>query len=542
MERAFVARTILATACLGPACTYSEPVRSDQNGLGTTGMVRTGSMRYGYGALEHDPERTDIPFPRGGRHALVARGAGQHFPLDAENTPGRLHPDLRGPGPDGAQLFDPEEIEGCTGRNCFVGADWEVFASSWWPQTSNGIAWRWHPRGFASAAAAADYSNYADPAVRKYLSPTEKYDLLFHGDEGSYSVPAVATCRYDDLLRRGRSCRPIREPAHRVAGKATQWELQNHGNYQPGYHPDRWWGYCNGWASYTTTEPGSYPRRDVVVRLNEDGGIEECKSEGESGCMYFFRADIEALMTSLYFSDSATFAGRRCYQDPEEIRWNERGEPVDRRTGQVLYECMDVNPAIYHAAITGLLARDQRPLSGNRRARRLPFVMDHNYGWEVWNFPVVGAELRYVSDVFDGLDEATRFVCGIDRESPVCAEYVPGPRARSFVYVETVYYTVAASASQEQLLRRADQRNVPPESSQLSYLLELDEDDHIVGGAWTTGRQRWSVSHHKLHPDFLWIGINHRGADEGPDDLGGSEDNPHIAYSKVRALLDLANR
>ena len=52
------------------------------------------------------------------------------------------------------------------------------------------------------------------------------------------------------------------------------------------------------------------PQRDVRVKL-ANGKITECESAGEEGCILFKMADIEALMTELYFSDQATFTGRR---------------------------------------------------------------------------------------------------------------------------------------------------------------------------------------------------------------------------------------
>ena len=111
-----------------------------------------------------------------------------------------------------------------------------------------------------------------------------------------------------------------------VVGPATKWELENHGNYQTYAHPDSWWGHCNGWASYATAEALGAPKRDIRVK-NVDGKVIECESSNEEGCILVRMGDIEALMSEVYFSDTATFAGRRCKESPDDMERDEYGRP-----------------------------------------------------------------------------------------------------------------------------------------------------------------------------------------------------------------------
>ena len=152
-------------------------------------------------------------------------------------------------------------------------------------------------------------------------------------------------------------------------GPATKWELENHGNYQDWAHPDSWWGHCNGWASFATAEKLGAPQRDVRVNIT-GGKITECSAD-DSTCMLVRMGDTEALMSELYFSDKATFAGRRCNTEPSKMPRDEHGRPTE-------VACRDLNPGSFHVGIVGLLSRGAKNLVTNE-AGRPAFVIDHNY-------------------------------------------------------------------------------------------------------------------------------------------------------------------
>ncbi|HLU65651.1 MAG TPA: hypothetical protein VKZ63_05220, partial [Kofleriaceae bacterium] len=349
-----ISKTWLALALSAGACAAGDSVPTGERGDGSYRYVLgydevTGKSIYGGGHLV-----VELSDPRGKAEAI-----------DDPNRANRLHPDLAG---DAYGVFDPALTGGET--------DWDVFASNWWPQSKNGTAWRWQP------GAPQDYNDLSD---RDRLSPLEKYDLLFHPGQ-SRQVAAVSHCEYSDFVQNGADgCSKIERPALTVAGPATKWELENQGTYQT-YDPDSWWGHCNGWASYATAEPLGFPTRDVRVKL-VDGQVRECADAADQSCVLFKMADIEALMTELYFTDQATFTGRRCDTRPDEIERDEYGRPTDS-------SCRDLNPGSLHVAMTGLLGRGARNLVTGEQDRRPAFVIDHNYDHEVWNFPLVKFEIR----------------------------------------------------------------------------------------------------------------------------------------------------
>ena len=396
-----------------------------------------------------------------------------------------------------------------------------MFASSWWPQSENGIASRWN-------SSESNYENLTrDP---QNLSPSEKYDLMFHPGQ-SRDVPAVENWSWEDSQKPANKRGPKeKHPALKVAGPATAWEIINHGNYQS-VMPDNWWGHCNGWSSYAIAEEGGAPARDVSVKL-VNGKVTECQAN-ETGCTFFHMADIEALMSELYFSDAATFSGRRCDTDPEKIKTDKFGRPSD-------VACRDTNPGTMHTAMMGLLNTGAQPLSGGGGAKKLAFVIDHNYDWEVWNYPVVKFEISSQKEISGG--EAMKLVCdghgGTD-----CDKYKFNDNATRFVAVQATYWMISDGVSDSELLNQAYQRNTAPDKVDLSYVLELNGAGTILGGEWIQDPVHTSKNSKKGHPDFLWMPVEHAGSGENDetDSEFNADDNPYLSYKAVRALLDCAN-
>src|SRR5436190_416655 len=83
------------------------------------------------------------------------------------------------------------------------------------------------------AGANQDMTNRND---RDRLSPLEKYDLLFNPNQ-TRQVEAVSHCTFPDSQAHGGDCTQVSHPAITVAGPATEWELENQGQYQQ-YEPD----------------------------------------------------------------------------------------------------------------------------------------------------------------------------------------------------------------------------------------------------------------------------------------------------------------
>jgi hypothetical protein len=237
-------------------------------------------------------------------------------------------------------------------------------------------------------------------------------------------------------------------------------------------------------------------------------------------------ADIEALMTELYFSDQATFSGRRCNTAPDQIQRDSAGRPTD-------VACRDLNPGSFHIAIVGMFGRGARNLVTGETGGHPAFVIDHNYDHEIWNFPIVRYEMTEAETVTEA--QATQLVA--DNGS----DYTWNAQATQFRRVQLAYWMVSDSVGPTELLHRADTRTVEPVRVELNYVLELDASNRILGGEWIQDPVAVGENNKELHPDFIWMAIDHRGAGEATDDTGGDDDNPFISYDRAHALLQCAN-
>lgn len=447
----------------------------------------------------------------GGGHKLVIPSLGLREIIDGANTASHLHPELRG-----SLLYMNSTLRQGTAQT-------SAFASNWWPQRQNGIADRWN-------SANKNYSDRtSDP---DNLSPVEKYDLLFHPGQ-LQSLQGIWNWSLDDLRRPAyMRNQPYYHPPVVVAGPATSWELTHHGVYQSVY-PEYWWGHCNGWSAYITAEPNGAPRRDVRVKL-KDNKVVECATP-ETGCILFRMADIEALMSELYFNDTVTFTGRRCESRPDRTARDVYGRPIDPA-------CRDLNPGTMHIAMTGLLGVGAAPInqpSGQRQ--RIMFIVDYNWDSEVWSFPVKQFSIDAIEEV--SAQQAARLMCNGAYLGADCYNYRFNPNARRFVRVAARYWMLSDQLTGDTLLKPPEQRDVPLTVSELHYVLELDNNLMILGGEWIKNPSIVNgINGKELHPDYLWLPVRAQGAGEDSDDLGGTEDNPYIAYSKVKALLALSQR
>ena len=447
------------------------------------------------------------PILGGARDILIPTTEGRE-PINEANSPARLHPSLRGRmlrlgvGPEAGEV------------------DRDVFPSAWWPQVENGIAARWNSTNRDYGDWESDQSN---------LSPAEKYDLLFFPGQPQ-AIPEVRNSTIAELNRSNSERNtPLIQPAITVIGPTTAWELMNHGVYQRVY-PESWYGHCNGWSSFVTAERGAAPLHDVRVR-NRDGQLVEC-SEQERDCVLFRMADIEALLWEVYFHDSSTMSGSRCDTDPTKIERDEFGRPVEP-------VCRDVNPATFHVALTGLLGQGASPLSNLRAAReRLPFNIDYAWNNEVWTFPVV----KYNFDEVEPIDasRAAKLVCGGAAPPPNCRNYPFNANAVRFARVKTRFWVMAYAADSRALLTPPLQRERPLRETTVHYVLELDGRGTILGGEWIAAPNTTGPGSRELHPDFLFMSVSPNASNESADDRGGTQDNPYISYTAVKALVRLS--
>lgn len=441
----------------------------------------------------------------GGSHYVVELGGREA--INGSNSTTKIHPELKG----AYVKYDPSVSRG--------ESSWDVFASNWWPQSRNGLAWRWTVGESSQDAALSDHGKVDE------LSPVEKYDWLFNPGQ-KRTVKKVEHWDYAQILKKEEERGAKHShPEVEALGPATEWELVNHGNYQGEYHPDSWWGHCNGWAAYVTTERLGAPKRDIKVKL-VGGDLVECKYSTE-GCVLVRMGDMEALMAEIYFNDQATFGGQRCEERPDEMERDEFGRPKNEA-------CRDLNAGSFHITVTGLLGKGATHLQTGEAARP-SFVIDHNYDYQVWNFPITKYEI--LSQEIVTKARASELV-GAHND-----KYQFNQAAVKFALVSMTYYMVSDSVSASAMIKQADDRNVALHPTTLHYVLEMDANDNIVGGEWVRSPStQWGSDNSKeLHPDFLWMATDARGYYENADDTGGWSDNPYIAKPNIDKLLKCAN-
>ncbi len=447
---------------------------------------------------------------KGGKHEIIIpHDRNKADAIDSANKPSRLHIALRDTI---YQTYDSTVTEG--------ESSWDIFPSSWWPQSKNGIAYR-----YGSNKDLSDFTN------QDHFSPVERYDLLFNPNQPE-SVSKIEHWNIKDLKKKidERGDKHDHKSLN-VIGPATKWELENHGVYSHYSHPDTWWGHCNGWASYATAEEGSYPQRDVRVK-QVDNKITECIDalENDSDCVTFRKADIEGLMSELYYSDKASISGRRCNTEADKIERDNYGRPVDPA-------CRDLNPGSWHIGVTGLLTRGAKSLVTGEFTQ-IPFVIDHTYHAQVWNYPIKSYKVLEATELSQ--EEA------INKVGLTGSDYIFNQDAQRFVYVKMEYKMIEDAVSDSGMLKPANERNIKPKAVEIAYVLELDSVGKIIGGEWLKRPVVSSFGNGgnksvDLHPDFYWMATDPIGHGELYDDQGGSNDNPYVRYSHVRALLDCAN-
>ncbi len=461
---------------------------------------------YGY-VLGYD-ESIDKQRTGGGHEIIIPRDRGKPDAIDSANQPSRLHPAL------GDVLYQTYDATLAQGQS-----SWNIFPSSWWPQSKSGIAYRYDRN--------KDWSKFTNS---DQLSPIERYDHLFYPNQSS-QVAKVDHWNIKDLKKEAdKRDKKHEHKALTVIGPATKWELENHGIYSDYSHPDTWWGHCNGWASYVTAEEGSYPKRDIRVKLIDDK-ITECVDifENDQDCTPFRKADIEGLMSELYFSDKATLAGRRCNTEADKIERDNYGRPVDPA-------CRDLNPGSWHIGLTGLLTRGAKSLV-NGEFTQIPFVIDHTYDAQVWNYPVKSYKIFEQREM--SKEEA------INRVGLSGSDYSFNQDAQQFVFVRMEYTMVDDAVTNVGMIKVANERNVVLTDVKADYILELDSNRKIIGGEWLKRPVVESPTESgklvDLHPDFYWMATDPIGYSELFDDQGGDSDNPFVRYSHVKALLSCAN-
>lgn len=303
-------------------------------------------------------------------------------------------------------------------------------------------------------------------------SPAEKYARAFGLDTQTFmnqvsEVNGVLSKKSRKACATNEDCSALNDGS--VCGK-RKGELS-------GYCIPAWFGICHAWAPAAILEPE--PKCSAVVN-----GVE------------FKPMDIKALLTEVYDgSDIPTvFTGARFNGVGNETR-DQFGRHPDPRY-------RDLGAGFFHIAIANLLGK-----------LKTSFIVDAAVGREVWNQPVRGYQILEETPMTLEHGATTHF--GVK-------EYPFNPAAASLVYVVTRFTWVVESLEDGALVLTQDPSRYT-KSADYSYLLELNEDNEIIGGEWVDK----SLSE---HPDFLWLPQRKPSLD--------TISKAGISYKNVRQLLE----
>lgn len=338
------------------------------------------------------------------------------------------------------------------------------------------------------------------------LSPMEKYDLVYNDWTPSEG--------FMDLRPRNNGC-PTAEfdkEYYDALGPAARWMSENRGHWRT--HDgldndndgnidecsgnegiDTWWGLCHAWT------PAAILEDEPLFPVTIDG-------------VTFEISDLKALMITTYDYSRAMVVGGRC--KTSQVERDENGRIVDDN-------CRDTNPGTFHVILTNFLGR-----------LGMGFAEDRTYDAQVWNQPVDS----YIVENLMEISESDAIALLLEDPS-MASRYPFNDEAKRFAeVVVTVRYVTESYPMSRPLV---DEHSNYLRKDRYHYVLELDADGKIIGGEWLNGRAESSFGQFSQQPDFLWLP---RGPlpnpSNGPQGMRDPKKNPHVSYSKVRRLFELA--
>ncbi|GAB9464815.1 hypothetical protein Gpo141_00002241 [Globisporangium polare] len=227
---------------------------------------------------------------------------------------------------------------------------------------------------------------------------------------------------------------------------------------QRGYCIPTWFGICHAWAPAALLEP------EPICPVTKNG-------------VTFQPFDIKALVSMAY--DGAhidtVFTGTRFNgKDSEANNKDQYGRFKDltRR---------DIGAGFFHIAAANML--------GNLNHS---FVVDVTAGSEVWNQPVRSYQVLEATAIDPA--QAGRKYFKTNNGYPF------NPAATKLMFVKTLFKWIVESSENGPLVSNPTKIDKSTKSAEYTYILELDDDENILGGEWVDKSQ-------ENHPDFLWFPV-----------------------------------
>jgi hypothetical protein len=284
--------------------------------------------------------------------------------------------------------------------------------------------------------------------INENYSPSEKYDFLV----GDYDYTLTNMMKAEGYYVK-------RDPDGDVAG---------------------WMGICHGWS------PASYmeKRPQQSVKLLASDGVTEVE---------FLPDDIKALVTLFWAEGNYTtkFIGSNCrYENRDEI-------PSDPETGLWTDpNCFSLSPAALTIAMANQIGIKKKNL-----------IFDPDSNGEIWNQPVYSYEMNYFhllkSETYNRTSTTltNSKVSVSDLEPHRDDKFInlllknKSTNTKTFVGMTMTVNFIFELGPIHGVKHREDNK----QKSKYMYVLELDENDKIVGGEWV----------HNSHPTFIWMPDEH---------------------------------
>lgn len=208
-----------------------------------------------------------------------------------------------------------------------------------------------------------------------------------------------------------------------------------------------WVGICHGWAAAALLfdEPES-----CKMDLGPSGGASDGRPK-----LPFASSDVKALLSLMQGdynpSGEEFFAGTRCNKKRTEIDW--KNSQHDN----------DINAGAFHVIMANRIG-----------ALNKGFIFDRTKDSEVWNQPVEGFKSRVIKEKAPDKDKAA-------------------PETVKEIVIESVVSYTTEVKPHTDALNNGERIEFVVDRP-YEYILELDDQDNIIGGRWIS----------KEYPDFVW--------------------------------------
>jgi hypothetical protein len=306
------------------------------------------------------------------------------------------------------------------------------WTGNYWPHMDGGITYRWNLKGVK------DSHKYWDYPLHDMKNMTG-VDLNTLSPAEKYDL-YLGNVNWDTVK------------SERDYSKINT-QMKSSPKYDPRYKIDDWAGICNAWSESAITFENPKP----VLMTGKLGHR-----------IPFGASDIKGLLASMLDMDKMSpekTIGERCFDDLNALWAQVQKGTLSEDEFYGVSErgaCGDVNAGAFHVVLTNQIA-----------LRGQGFMIDVDRGSQVWNQPVFGYDIINMEQ----LPEKTH-----DRAAKGTEKVV-------FVHLKLHYIKEIHQHWYSEIPHKGWG------TKDYEYLLELDKDENIIGGTWSSYER----------PDYVWL-------------------------------------